>query len=105
MIPEVWRLNPQQELQWTTEAAAVTQVAPERVRRLVVIELPDCPLSWRYQEMFIAASASRHDLITPVISAWDQWDSRQELLSLALTLLMTGRPPVAVFAAIAVLDD
>ena len=105
MIPPAWRLTPPQERQWAAEAAAITQVAPGSVRRLVVIELPDCPLAWRYQQMFIAASADRHDLITPVITSWEQWDSRQEMLSLALSLLMAGCPPVAVFAAIAVLDD
>ena len=105
MIPDVWLLTPQQERQWASQAAALTQAPPERVRRLVVIELPDCPLSWRYHEMFAAASASRDDLITPMISPWDQWESRQDLATLALCLLLSGRPPVAVFAAIAVLDD
>ena len=95
-------MTPDQERQWVLEAAARMQVTPERVRRFVVIELPDCPLSWRYHGLFVAASASRNDLVTPVITSWEQWESRPQELALALSLLLAGRPPVAVFAAIAV---
>ena len=102
MIPAVWLLSPEQESKWLSEIA---HLAPgetaQTLERHVCIELPDCPPAWEYQQAYIAASTTRSDLVTPMITSREQWESRPEQLLDVIWRLLHGLPPMVAVCVIA----
>ena len=102
LIPQVWYLSEEQEREWLAHAGgALPGYSPGELRRVFVIELPDCPMAYAYQQAYVTASARRDDLVMPVITPREQWHGRGDVLVEVLRCLIEGSPPLAAVAVIA----
>ena len=101
MIPPEWILTPEQEAIWIGHVIhRLPGETPQTVQRLVCFELPDCPLSYMYQRKYMAAAATREDLVPPMITSQEQWRDRPGKLVEIIACLLTGRPPAVSICAI-----
>ena len=102
MIPAEWLRSPEREREWL---ASVAHLAPGDpgvpLIRLVCVELPDCALSWAYQDAYLAAAALRSDLVPPMISSREQWDDRKEQMVDVIWRLLNSCPPMVAVCAVA----
>ena len=102
MVPSVWHLSEAQEAEWLAHVAGeFPDYAPDELCRAVVVELPDFPLAYAYQQAYAEAAASRSDLVMPIITSLEQWDDRREEMATVMRCLLEGAPPLAAIAAMA----
>ena len=95
MIPAVWYLTEEQEAEWLEHMAGrLPGGSAATLQRVVVIELPDFPIAYAYQEAYAAASAVREDLVMPIITSLEQWRGRREEMANIVRCLLGGIPPV-----------
>ena len=103
MVPDVWRFSAEQEREWLEHVAEeMPGESAATLQRIVAIELPDIPLSWAYQEACTAASATRDDLVMPMITLREQWRHRRDEMRSIIRCLIEGSPPVVAICAVAV---
>ena len=106
MVPRQWLMTPQQEHEWLLcVASRLPGSDPDAMRRLVAIELPDIKPAWQYQETYQQAAGQRDDLVTPIVTSWEQWRGREDVLCEIVKHLWEGTAPAVVFVAVAVPRD
>ena len=103
MVPDVWRFSAEQEREWLEHVAEeMPGESAATLQRIVAIELPDIPVAWAYQEAYKAASATRDDLVMPMITSREQWRDRRDEMTSIIRCLIEGSPPVVAICAVAV---
>ena len=102
MVPSVWHLSEAQEAEWLAHVAGeFPDYAPDELCRAVVVELPDFPLAYAYQQAYTEAAAVRDDFVMPVITSLEQWDGRCEEMATVMRCLLEGTPTLDAIAAMA----
>ena len=103
MVPDVWHFSAEQDREWLEHVAEeMPGESAATLQRIVAIELPDIPLSWAYQEACTAASATRDDLLIPMITSRKQGQDRCDEMRSIIRCLIEGSPPVVAICAVAV---
>ena len=101
MLPPEWIFTPEQEATWIERVIHLMPgEPPQTVQRHVCFELPDCPMAFMYQRAYLAAAETRDDLVPPMITGREQWESRPDRLAEVVWCLLTGRPPLVSICAI-----
>ena len=103
MVPDVWRFSAEQEREWLEHVAEdMPGESAATLQRIVAIELPDIPLRRAYHGAYKAASATRDDLVMPMITSREQWRDRRDEMTSIIRCLIEGSPPVVAICAVAV---